>query len=223
MQKPKIKITKAGPYIVTGNVKLSEKIIVPEGHKYKLKEGRDLPQAETYALCRCGRSKNAPFCDGSHVKHHFVGTETASKTKFEKRALLIEGPELDLLDDGRCAFSRFCHRENGSVWDLARKSDQLDNRDEAITAANECLAGRLVAMDKDGNVIEPEYEPSIEIIQDPEKGVSAGIFVKGNIPIEGADGELYEVRNRVALCRCGNSRNVPFCDAAHVPSKFSDE
>ncbi|AFM41442.1 hypothetical protein Desaci_2496 [Desulfosporosinus acidiphilus SJ4] len=223
MQKPEIKITQDGPYIVTGNVPLSEKIIVPQGRKYELFEGRELPQTETYALCRCGKSKNTPFCDGSHEKVGFVGTETASKAKYEDRAELIGGPEIDLLDDNRCAFARFCHRDNGNVWELTQKSDWGDNRSEAIIAASECLAGRLVAVDKDGNEIEPELQPSIDIIQDPEKRVSAGIFVKGNIPIVGANGETYEVRNRVALCRCGNSENKPFCDATHVLTKFLDK
>jgi CDGSH-type Zn-finger protein len=47
-------------------------------------------------------------------------------------------------------------------------------------------------------------------------------LVTGNIPVESADGEVYEVRNRVALCRCDKSSNKPFCDATHVPSNFYD-
>ena len=34
------------------------------------------------------------------------------------------------------------------------------------------------------------------------------------------DGEEYEVRNRVTLCRCGRSQNKPFCDGRHVTSRF---
>ncbi|MBK5244824.1 MAG: CDGSH iron-sulfur domain-containing protein [Eubacteriaceae bacterium] len=68
-----------------------------------------------------------------------------------------------------------------------------------------------------------EYEPSIDILQDPQKGVSGGIFVKGKIPIESSDGESYEVRNRIVLCRCGEATNKPFCDATHIPIKFSDQ
>jgi hypothetical protein len=81
----------------------------------------------------------------------------------------------------------------------------------------------LVAAEKDGKKIEPVYEPAIEIVQDPEEGVSAGIFVKGIIPIESSDGTTYEIRNRVALCRCGKSRNKPFCDATHVEIEFTDK
>ncbi|HEY8910215.1 MAG TPA: CDGSH iron-sulfur domain-containing protein [Desulfosporosinus sp.] len=222
MMNGKIKILKNGPYIVTGNVPLSEKIIVSKGKINVFMEGRELPQAEQYALCRCGKSNNAPFCDGSHEKVGFDGTEKASRETFEDRADLTEGPDLDLLDDNRCAFTRFCHREHGKVWELTVKSDHPIYREEAIIAATECPAGRLVVYDKAGKAIEPEYEPSIEILQDPEKGASGPIFVKGNIPIESSDGETYEIRNRVALCRCGKSRNKPYCDATHITMNFRD-
>jgi len=221
--KAKIRILKDGPYIVTGNVPLSEKIIVSEGKGYVYKEGRELPQYEKYALCRCGKSKNPPFCDAYHVKAGFKGTETASKAKYEDQAELFEGPNLDLLDDHRCAFARFCHTQEGNTWDLVKTSDNPKHREAAIKGASECPAGRLVAVDKSGKAIEPNYEPSIEILQDPERKVSCGIFVKGYIPIESSDGEIYETRNRVVLCRCGHSRNIPFCDAAHVSAGFSDK
>ena len=220
----KIKVTENGPYIVTGNVPLQEKIIVKKGRGYEYEDGRDLPQAEEYHLCRCGKSKNAPFCDGSHVTTHFVGTETASRSSYEDRADLLVGPDIALLDDNRCAFARFCHSDKGNTWSLMENSDKPEYKEKAIKTASDCPTGRLTAIDKrTGIAIEPEYEPSIDIIQDPEEEVSAGIFVKGNIPIEAADGEIYEIRNRVTLCRCGKSYNKPFCDATHIPTGFSDE
>jgi hypothetical protein len=139
------------------------------------------------------------------------------------RAELLEGPAVDLLDDNRCAFARFCHRNKGNVWELVEDSDNKESKKEAIRGACDCPTGRLVAVEKSGKQIEPSYKPSIEIVQDPEKGVSAGIFVKGNIPIESFNGDVYEIRNRVVLCRCGKSNNKPFCDATHVPSEFSDK
>lgn len=218
----KIKIMKNGPYVVTGGVPLSEKIIRSEGSKYVYDDGRVLPQADTYALCRCGKSKNPPFCDGSHYHDGFNCEETASRLSYAERAETVKGPGIDMLDDGRCAFARFCHREKGDAWELVKASGDETLRREAITAMTECPAGRLTAVTKTGQLLEPEFEPAIEILQDPEQGVGCGIYVKGYIPIESADGGVYELRNRIVLCRCGQSENKPFCDATHVDVMFKD-
>ncbi len=217
----KIKITKDGPYIVTGSIPIYEKILVKKDGLMTWEDGRELPQSETYSLCRCGRSNNAPFCDGAHVKR-FDGTETADMAPYDERAKVNEGADLDTKDDLRCAFARFCHRGDETAFSLLPKTDDPDMKNEAIRAACECPAGRLVAVDKDGTVHEDKLEPSIYIVQDPAKEVSGGIYVMGGIPIESADGEMYEVRNRVVLCRCGRSGNKPFCDATHVSRKYKD-
>lgn len=47
-------------------------------------------------------------------------------------------------------------------------------------------------------------------------------LVTGNVPIESADGSVYEIRNRLALCRCGESDIKPFCDARHVAARFTE-
>ncbi len=222
MSKVKIKILRNGPYVVTGGVPLSEKIITPHEGGYIYTEGRPLPQAQTYTLCRCGRTKAAPFCDGAHVKDGFKCEETAENTPYIQRAELIKGPGLDMLDDHRCALARFCHRKSGDAWELVEQSGDPCLRGEAVAAASECPAGRLTAVTKDGRHIEPSYEPAIEILQDPEEGASCGIFVKGYIPIENAEGVEYEPRNRVVLCRCGHSKIKPFCDGAHLDVGFVD-
>lgn len=219
----KIKILKNGPYLVSGNVPLSEKIITPKGNGYEYKEGCIMKQNETYTLCRCGSTKNHPFCDGTHLKISFNGKETASRDSFKDRADMFEGPGIDLLDDGRCALARFCHRANGDAWELTEDSDDEFLRDEAIAAARECPAGRLLAITKAGEDMETVFDPCVEILQDPEEGVSGPIYVKGNIPVESADGYVYEIRNRLTLCRCGKSKNKPFCDASHLKVKFTDK
>ena len=65
----RIKVMRDGPYIVTGRVPLSEQIIVVDsgGDAVALREGRRYPEQGTYSLCRCGKSRNMPFCDGSHI------------------------------------------------------------------------------------------------------------------------------------------------------------
>ena len=213
---------KDGPYLVTGGVPLTEERIVPKGNGYEYQPGRVLPQAQTYALCRCGKTSTPPFCDGSHTAAHFDGTETACRDAYLQRSTLLPGAQVDLLDDGRCAFARFCHREDGDAWELAEASATPHLRQEAIRAASECPAGRLTSVTKDGELLEPVLEPGIVVLQDPEEEVSAGLYVKGGVPIESADGTPYETRNRVVLCRCGASKNKPFCDMQHVVQVFSD-
>ncbi|HIW21175.1 MAG TPA: CDGSH iron-sulfur domain-containing protein [Candidatus Dorea intestinavium] len=219
----KITITKNGPYLVTGGVPLKEMIITKVGKHYEFKEGRTFPLEDEYALCRCGQSKTAPFCDGSHETFDFDGTETANMAPYLKRIEdVVEGKDIILVDDGRCAFARFCHREGGDVWSLTHDDQKSNNKDEAIIAAHECPAGRLTMFDKDGHNLDTPNKPEIIIMQDPEQECSAGLFVKGPITLESADGKTYEIRNRVTLCRCGHSSNMPFCDATHVSCEFND-
>lgn len=216
-----IRITEDGPYIVRGGVPIYEKVIARDDDGYCWKDGRELPQSEKYALCRCGASKDKPFCDGKSHKR-FRGRETADRAPFDERAKLFEGPGLDLKDDERCSLSMFCHRREGSAWKLLPRSDDPEARNEIIRAACECPSGRIVAIGKDGEVFEDVLEPAIYIVQDPMRNVSSGIYVMGGIPIISADGEQYEVRNRVMLCRCGASRDKPFCDATHINKMFKD-
>jgi CDGSH-type Zn-finger protein len=63
---------------------------------------------------------------------------------------------------------------------------------------------------------------SIGLIEDPEQQCSGPLWLQGGIPIVAADGFEYEVRNRVTLCRCGASKNKPFCDGTHATIKFRD-
>ncbi|MDR0333425.1 MAG: CDGSH iron-sulfur domain-containing protein [Dysgonamonadaceae bacterium] len=214
-----IKITENGPYLVSADIALKQfKIDRFEPKHLKDYDTSPYIQNGFYALCRCGHSKNAPFCDGAHVKNHFDGTETADKTPYTERVEVFEGETMQLLDDNRCVFARFCHQRHGKVWDSLQEDD-VAYKDEIIKGASLCPSGRLTAMDEDGTY-EYTYKPQILIVEDPEEGVSAGLFVQGGVTVVGADGTEYEVRNRVALCRCGNSENKPFCDSLHVSSGY---
>ena len=164
--------------------------------------------------------QNKPFCDLSHAEVFFDGTETASRDPFETQAeLKTQGPELVLTDVvALCALARFCDRAGG-VWDNTRASNDPEAKKIAIQEVGDCPAGRLVLHDEDGNLIEPEFEPSIGLVLDPVVAELGPLWVRGGIPIESADGYVYEVRNRVTLCRCGESKNKPFCDGRHTNGK----
>ncbi len=56
---PTIKVRKNGPYLITGTVELTDH------------EGNAIESKESFVLCRCGHSKNKPFCDGSHKEVAF--------------------------------------------------------------------------------------------------------------------------------------------------------
>ena len=69
---------------------------------------------------------------------------------------------------------------------------------------------------KDGKKIEPKLPREIAVVEDEPEGKHGPLWVRGGIEIEAEDGTVYEVRNRVTLCRCGGSGNKPFCDAMHM-------
>jgi CDGSH-type Zn-finger protein len=213
----RIKVTRNGPYLVHGGVPLSKQIIVSDanGDPIAWSTGDTLAVGETYALCRCGQSKKWPFCDGTHQRVHFDGTETASGEPYLDQAEEVGGPNLRLTDArALCIHARFCDR-CGGTWNLTERSDDAEARQTAIEQAGNCPSGRLVAWEKNGSAIEPELEPSIGLVENPLTGTKGPFWVRGGIPIEAVDGTQYEVRNRATLCGCGKSANKPFCDGSH--------
>ncbi len=217
-RKMKIKIVKDGPYVVTGKVPLSDQTLIPDeqGLSRGWLPGKSYPIEEEYHLCRCGHSNNKPFCDGSHRKG-FDGTETADrKSFFEQAEPKTGGPAMDLFDvPVLCASARFCDRLGGA-WDNTRASEDAKAKSIAVQEVADCPAGRLVLLAKDGTPIEPVFEPSIGVVCDPLEDVIGPLWVRGGIPIEAEDGFVYEIRNRVTLCRCGKSIHKPFCDGKHT-------
>jgi len=126
----KIEITKDGPYLVSGGLPLSEQHIVTnaEGDSLDYREGKKFPTQPQYALCRCGQSSNKPFCDGTHNKVKFNGTETASREPYLSQTETIDGPAVSLTDaESLCAFARFCDPK-GRIWNLVERSDEPEVR-----------------------------------------------------------------------------------------------
>jgi CDGSH-type Zn-finger protein len=200
-----------------------------QGESLAWRQGASVAAAtpQGYALCRCGHSAAKPFCDGAHQRIGFVGTETASREPYAVQAERIEG-STRVLEDAKalCAFARFCDPQ-GQIWQLVNESGQsaaalVDQQ------ARDCPGGRLRAQQREqaqgrSPAAEPHFEPSIGLVQDTAKGVSGPLWVRGGVTVLAADGQAYEVRERVALCRCGASANKPFCDGTHVSTGFTDQ
>ncbi|AGT08312.1 CDGSH iron-sulfur domain-containing protein [Paracoccus aminophilus] len=222
---PRIRVSKDGPYLVSGSVPLSKKTIGTNAKRESVAWLEDGPieAPATYALCRCGHSATKPFCDGSHTRLGFDGSETADRAEYITRAQLYPGSAMSLSDDETlCAFARFCD-PHGQIWSQPPATDDPSRAQQFVAQANACPGGRLVAWDnRTGKPIETHHDPEISVIEDPAEGVSGPLWVQGGITVEAGDGFVYERRNRVALCRCGQSQNKPFCDGTHASIGFKD-
>jgi CDGSH-type Zn-finger protein len=219
----RVVVSQDGPYIVTGNVPLSRQTIVADanGASVAWQESAGFPQTAKYALCRCGQSNKKPFCDGTHAKFGFDGHETASREPYLEQAKEIDGPKLLLTDqENLCAFARFCD-SNGSVWVEVSSTDDAGVRATFLRQVGNCPSGRLVAWDgSTERPVEHKLTTSIGLVEDPKEDCSGPIWLRGEITLVSADGSAYETRNRVTVCRCGQSANKPFCDGTHAKVKF---
>lgn len=216
----KVQVSRNGPYIVIGMVPVAEQTIVcdSDGTSVGWRSGKQYPLQEKCALCRCGHSRNKPFCDGTHLTVGFDGTETAGKETYLASPKELDGTTLKLIDiEGLCASARFCHRAGG-IWKLIPESAKPAVKRIIIEETYDCPSGRLVLIDKKTQErLEPETEKSIGLIEDPWAGVKGPLWVRGYVPVVSAEGKPYALRNRVTLCRCGKSSNKPFCDSSHYP------
>jgi len=209
-----------GPYRVEGNVRILRTAIVKtdRGEPVAWDEGPDFRRRKTALLCRCGRSSNKPFCDSTHETWAFDGTETGDRGPMVERAEAWQGEDgVVLYDDGSlCTHAGFCKTVSRGVWDMI--ADPVPAvREEGRAMIQRCPSGRLAyVVEPDPQPVEPEFEPSIGV--EP----NASLWVRGNIPVVSEDGTPYEVRNRKTLCRCGHSRNKPFCDGSHAVHLFHD-
>jgi CDGSH-type Zn-finger protein len=220
----RITVVENGPYEVTGDVPLAVQTIGADedGFSVEWRQGETLFTDASYRLCRCGRSGTKPFCDDACEREGFDGTETASHEPYLAQASEQDGPRLILTDaEQLCAFARFCD-PGGQVWNLVEQDDDAAEA-LAVAEAKRCPSGRLVAWNRETRRrYEESFEPSIGVVEDPQERVSGPLWIRGKIPVVGADGVAYQARNRATLCRCGGSTNKPFCDGTHAAIRFDD-
>ena len=97
----KIAVGRNGPHFVTGGIPLISAEICKdeEGYCRTWREVKRYPLRGRYALCRCGHSENKPFCDGTHAKIRFDGTEAGDNDPHSEGANVIRGPVLTLTDN----------------------------------------------------------------------------------------------------------------------------
>ena len=208
-----------GPYIVRGGVPLVRKKQKMSEHGEPLEWLNDgvISTENVYRLCRCGQSSNKPFCDGTHTKIEFDGTEAADTGPISARSKTLRSPKIFIQDEHSiCMHSGFCGNRLTNVWKMRRESQDAKVLDQIIGMIDRCPSGALAyTLEPDGQMIEPDLPKEVTVIPD------GPLWVSGGIPVERSDGQPIETRNRVTLCRCGASAIKPLCDGTHKEIGFS--
>ncbi len=213
---PVIRVTKDGPYEVEGELPIVPKRVVTSeaGEPLTWASAAELPHGSPTTLCRCGQSSTKPFCDDTHLTVDFDGTETASSEPYWERHKTYEGLGITVHRVGAlCAHASFCANRVTDWYQLLPDTADTNVRAEVIAMIEHCPSGALV-YEIDGEVIEPDLRSAVSPVED------GPLWVTGNVSIVGSDGTQLETRNRVALCRCGHSKNKPFCDGTHFETGF---
>ena len=215
-----IEIREHGPYVVHGEVSLGRTAQVETefGEPVGWVPDEPLDADETYELCRCGHSADKPFCDGSHERAGFDGTETAPRSTIaERRYEFPAGEGTVSFDLASCQHAGYCGDRFTNWRRLARQAHDPAMRERLMQMVRLCPSGALeMRPEADGEQLEPALPVSVGVVRD------GPYWIRGGIRVTSADGETYEVRNRVTLCRCGHSETKPFCDGSHVRVGFRD-
>jgi len=199
-----------GPYLVKGvNTLLNSK-------------GNLLPAEPQMALCRCGGSANKPFCDGTHAAIGFDSRKLPERTPDR----LDKYPTVDytVFDNrGICQHSGFCTDALPEVFRLGKDpfvDPAAADGQRVFLQTKRCPSGALSFSFADAKLNDvPGIAINCPVITVSKNGPYR---VKGNIKfnaefLRGASTEHY------TLCRCGGSKNKPFCDGSHWYNNFTDD
>jgi len=113
-----------------------------------------------------------------------------------------------------------CGRAKGDLFVGGRepwcKPDESSN-ESVNEVVLRCPTGALSVKFADGS--SPESAPSENTVHVAYNGP---LFVRGDLDIDDAPKDIPGLKFRAALCRCGHSKNKPFCDNSHEEAAFKD-
>ncbi|MDZ5723735.1 MULTISPECIES: glutamate synthase-related protein [Acetobacterium] len=209
-KKTLIRVSKDGPYVVTGLSEIKESTT------------RNVTVADpAVALCRCGASKTKPFCDGTHGKIAFSGEK--SPDRVPRQLDTYVGQEISIYDDrGICSHAGFCTDGLPKVFRMGVEpwiDPDAEVKELIIETIKKCPSGAL-SYSIDG--VRVDTFTDVEALQLDEDGP---YHVRGGISLDLGDtpeSEQPESKEHCSLCRCGHSQNKPFCSGQHWYEKFVD-
>jgi CDGSH-type Zn-finger protein len=209
---PKIACLPNGPYYLLNDLSAAP---VPN---LRRASGEACAAVRGVALCRCGGSKNKPFCDGTHGTNGF-SDRNISEPAANKRAAYT-GRSITIYDNRAvCAHAAFCtdglaavFRHGQAPWidpDAAAVA-------EIVPTIRKCPSGALSYAIEGVEAEPPQRAPMVTVTDDGPYAVTGGIELVG---VRFGDGAALE---HYTLCRCGASKNKPFCDGSHWHVGFKD-
>jgi CDGSH-type Zn-finger protein len=226
----RIVVSADGPYVVHGRIPLvhKEQVVSEFGEPLTWKTGDAIETPETYELCRCGQSSYQPFCDVTHALVDSDGTEAADTRPTAERQKVHEGGVNIVVkrDYPLCMEAGFCGNRVTNVEEMTRHTADTQVRAQVMAMIERCPSGSYTyALAEGEEDVEPDLPRQIAVtIEITSEGpIDGPLWVTGNIPIERADGQFLETRNRVTLCRCGLSKTKPLCDGSHRPADPEEE
>ena len=196
----RVNLKKNGPYIVEGKFSLGE-------------NGPHIEQRA--ALCRCGESNKKPLCDGSHKRAGFQSED--SGTEGERQH--YDGEHVSVsFSPSVCIHSAHCVRGAPAVFDVQQDpwvQPDAGAADQIARTIMNCPTGALRYSRRDGREEQPDDTASVQPMPD------GPYFLRGEMTLASADGLQIGEGLRIALCRCGQSKNRPFCDGTHKETNFN--
>ena len=213
---PGIRLAPNGPYLVTNAENLRDSL------------GCGLPTRPQMALCRCGASERKPYCDGSHVRVGFTDDKSPDRGPDHRETYV--GQQVTVYDNrGICQHSGLCTDRLATVFRQGREpfvAPSGGRMDEIIRAVRDCPSGALSygidGVEERASVNHHNSRPAtIQVTQDGPYRVTGGLPLRdsGGTDVARAEGSS---REHYALCRCGQSRNKPFCSGMHYYVDFRD-
>lgn len=225
-ERPKILPLPNGPYYLLNDVK--PKTV----ENLQNSKGEPLSTVSGVALCRCGASKNKPFCDGTHSIIGFstdnkVGESTSSnsvETKIikDKRKDYL-GRRITVHDNRRiCSHAAECINNLPSVFKLNSRpwiDPDASEVNKIVDTIGKCPSGALsYSIDGIEYRDQNDRNPMVTVSRDGPYVVTGAVELIGN-NIQFGDGS----KEHYTLCRCGASNIKPFCDGMHKVINFKDD
>ena len=167
-------------------------------------------------LCRCGASQNKPFCDGSHRRIGYSGTRL-SDTPLNKERDYV-GRRITIHDNRAiCSHAKECVKHLPSVFCFGERPwihPEAADVDAIIEVIERCPSGALSYTMDDVHYRDQNRQPALHIIAGGPYNITGGIKFICDSNVQPPSLEHY------SLCRCGASKNKPFCDGSHVDIDF---